>query len=92
MKNVQLALEIPGAPAKDIELGLKAVEDFFLAVQVSPLEAATAWWKLEGEQEELSPRESLAADAWEKAQDVALEACNRPSERGLWPLTLEFDR
>jgi hypothetical protein len=60
---------------KNCQRGHAAALAAFEAAGITPLEAATAHFKMEGEQEDLTEHESRAAYLWDEAQYAAAKAC-----------------
>lgn len=71
----QLRIEIKGATDEELAHGLAAAKAVFASAGVEPLASATALFKMEGEQEELSEDEGWLADLWIEADEAAAKAC-----------------
>jgi len=59
----------------ELQFGLAAALGVLVARGVSPFEGAAAWFKIEGEQDDLTDEENRAADAWREAEAAALLVC-----------------
>jgi hypothetical protein len=80
LKRPRLVLHVAGATPEQLKRGLKAAQDHFAAVGVSPVDARNALSKIEDEDigvpdVEISEREASIWQHWTEAQMVALEAC-----------------
>jgi hypothetical protein len=71
----KLLLDVKGATADEIERGLAAAFAVFDRAGATPVEAALARFKRDGETEELTDREAEIADLWEIADEAAIRAC-----------------
>ena len=72
---MKLHIHVTGATPEELERGVAAAQAAFDAAGVTPYEAAAAYFKMTGEQEELSEQEGRAADAWDEADVAAAQAC-----------------
>lgn len=70
-----MKLWIEGVDEHELQFGLAAAQGVLTVRGVSPFEGAAAWFKIEGEREDLSDEEHRAAEAWCDAQDAAAWVC-----------------
>jgi hypothetical protein len=71
----KLVLDVKGATADEIERGLAAAFAVFDRAGATPIEAAVARFKRDGETEELTEREAEIAGLWDIADEAAIRAC-----------------
>ncbi len=83
-----LSITVPGASPEDLRRGIAAAESFFAAVRISPQQAAVAAFAREGwhatslQADAAIDTSSEAADAWDEADRIAVEACCAGWKRG----------
>jgi hypothetical protein len=70
-----IELHVNGATEAEIIRGVSAALAVFTRAGATPLEAAGARFKEEGEQELLTEREAAIAHVWAEAEDVAISTC-----------------
>lgn len=70
-----LRIEIDGASVEEIARGVAVAEALFEAADVSPLRAAAAAFRQEGEIEILTDVECQDAELWRQADRAAARAC-----------------
>jgi len=86
---MRLVMTMEGASQEAKQRGLAAAQAVFSAADADPFAAASARFKLEGEQEELTPAEDRLAALWEQANVAAAKACCAPAEPdSVWCLEL----
>ena len=72
---MNLKIEVKGATAEELRRAHAAALAVFDTAGITPLEAATAHFKMEGEQDDLNEKEGRAAYLWDEAQFEAARAC-----------------